>query len=484
MRSNVKKGFSRRGFLEICGLGTTGLLVRQSLLGDMAWAAPGDPKFFLLVYFSGGWDQLLALDPRNAKDPAYQLAAAKAAGGSGIYPMYEESAALDPAMDATMNATTQGAQTRTGVQQAGNLTFGPAVPSSLTTHAPSLAIVRGMSMDTLTHEVGRRYLITGKFPRGLSASGSSINTVVVGQTGSTLDLPNLAINVESYNETFPAFASAVNVQNSAAVRTVLTPQAVTSPLSAAAETRLMNFQHTDDSCEAHGLNANGLVKTFRDSQDQARQMTNPAKAALFNFAYPAPNTDVSDVFTAFGIDSAAKINTPLGTAALAAQAITTGVSQVVAVQLMNGLDDHFDLAGQQSISLRQGFDALGKLISRLKAVTVPGTTKSFWDCTTLLCFSEFARTPMVNGRDGRDHHLASSCLVAGPGIQGNQVIGATSNKGMGAQKVNLNTGLVDDTGGSLVHPSDVHATLLTSMGLSASGLSNQSPKIIQKLLKP
>jgi len=37
------------------------------------------------------------------------------------------------------------------------------------------------------------------------------------------------------------------------------------------------------------------------------------------------------------------------------------------------------------------------------------------DHTTLFAFSEFARTPMFNQFGGRDHHLTSSCLLAGAG---------------------------------------------------------------------
>src|SRR5215210_6197621 len=44
-------------------------------------------------------------------------------------------------------------------------------------HWQDLTIVRGVMMDTLTHEVGRRYFITGKFPRGLAANGSALPTM-------------------------------------------------------------------------------------------------------------------------------------------------------------------------------------------------------------------------------------------------------------------------------------------------------------------
>ena len=39
--------------------------------------------------------------------------------------------------------------------------------------AQKICVVRGMSMETLTHEAGRRRFITGKPPSGLLARGSS-----------------------------------------------------------------------------------------------------------------------------------------------------------------------------------------------------------------------------------------------------------------------------------------------------------------------
>ena len=60
------------------------------------------------------------------------------------------------------------------VQPAGsNIAFGPAIGKLAAQHYQDLAVVRGVNMGTLTHEVGRRYFLTGKFPRGLAASGSS-----------------------------------------------------------------------------------------------------------------------------------------------------------------------------------------------------------------------------------------------------------------------------------------------------------------------
>jgi uncharacterized protein (DUF1501 family) len=105
----------------------------------------------------------------------------------------------------------------------------------------------------------------------------------------------------------------------------------------------------------------------------------------------------------------------------------------------------------------------------------------------MVVFSEFARTPLVNSRNGRDHHLTSSCCVAGPGLKKNVVIGASADVDLVFQPIDTTTGqVVSNTNAPnawIVRPPDVHVTVLQSMGLSPSYLSNQSPQIISALLK-
>jgi uncharacterized protein (DUF1501 family) len=358
-------------------------------------------------------------------------------------------------------------------------------------HAADLAIVRGVSMDTLTHEVGRRFFNTGKFPRGLQASGSSLNTVVSGQSpalGNSLDLPNLVLSSETFNETYPAFASGVLARTSADVMTVLTPQTQAPVFFAQGEAALETFERNNDSCEAHGYDVDGLVSAFRASQAQARRMTNGSKAAAFNFTASA-SMETRAILDAMGVRTAGTgfnstdLAGPAGRAAIAAQALSQGLSHVVSLSLANGLDDHNDIYGAQGIEQRAGWEALGRLLAHLKTVqTAPGSGVSIYDRTTMLVFSEFARTPLVNVRDGRDHHLTNSCLIKGPGIRGNVVFGASSEVGMGVSKWNLRTGALDPAGVT-VKPAHVHATLLNSMGLGWGHLCNQGAKLLEPLLK-
>lgn len=474
----LKQGWSRRQFLEIAGLASGAVILRSGLLPMRAEASTGNPQLLLFAYFSGGWDQMLCWDPRDMSDPRFQADTAYQRGGSGIYPAYD--LVTDAAVRALLASQAPNA---TGIQSAGNLTFGPAVTASLMEHYNDLCIVRGISMETLTHEVGRRYFITGKFPRGLMANGSALSSVVAYQEGVSRDVPNLAVSTESYAEGLPAYAAPIHITSAAGLLDVLRPLGL--QLASASDAAIRDFETGIDTCEQHQHNASGLVSLFRDSRAKARTMTGGTAAQYFNFTLnPAQQTpEVRDLFSALQISTTADLNGPKGKAAIAAQALSRGVSQAVSVQIQGNLDDHFNWDTNHATTLKNGFEALGLMIRYLKSQQFRSTADTVWDHTTLICFSEFARTPLVNSRNGRDHHLTSSCVVAGPGIRGNTVLGGTTDLNLLYRKMNLATGQPDDASGTLVHPSDVHATLLKSMGLTYDHLFNQSPQIISAMLK-
>ena len=91
----------------------------------------------------------------------------------------------------------------------------------------------------------------------------------------------------------------------------------------------------------------------------------------------------------------------------------------------------------------------------------------FMDHTTIAVFSEFSRTPLLNGAGGRDHHISSSCLLLGAGLQHNRVFGKTGDVGMTPGQVDVATGLPKE-GGFTVLPEDIVATLLASAQLDYS----------------
>jgi hypothetical protein len=115
--------------------------------------------------------------------------------------------------------------------------------------------------------------------------------------------------------------------------------------------------------------------------------------------------------------------TETGAACLMARRLAeTGVSCVeVVVNGWDTHDDNFDKVGALCDALDP---ALATLLADLQS-------RGLLESTLVTCFGEFGRTPRINPRGGRDHWARSwSALVAGGGVIGGQVIGATDEDGM------------------------------------------------------
>ncbi len=80
-------------------------------------------------------------------------------------------------------------------------------------------------------------------------------------------------------------------------------------------------------------------------------------------------------------------------------------------------------------------------------------SRGLLDSTLVVWSSEFGRTPLAEGRNGRDHHpYAFSMWMAGAGIQGGRVLGSTDEFGLRPASNPLDA-------------HDVNATILRLMGL-------------------
>ncbi len=151
---------------------------------------PSD-RCFGFAYFEGGWNVLASLDPR---DPA--IYTPDRISDTLILPGYSLLS-----QDPTFPQTQVVPPTRTGAA-ASNITFGPAI-GRMAQHYDLCCVVRGMNMNTVAHEVGYRYFLTGKSPSGSSARGSSTATEIVGQMMPSVPVPSVAYGVETYNDRYP-----------------------------------------------------------------------------------------------------------------------------------------------------------------------------------------------------------------------------------------------------------------------------------------
>jgi uncharacterized protein (DUF1501 family) len=114
-------------------------------------------------------------------------------------------------------------------------------------------------------------------------------------------------------------------------------------------------------------------------------------------------------------------------------------------------DEHADIHNHRNHA-RASDRPIAALLRDLKA-------RGLLDDTLVIWGGEFGRTPTSEGAKGRDHHsLGFSMWLAGGGVKGGYVYGATDDLGFTAVH-------------NPVHVHDLHATILYLMGLDHERLT-------------
>ena len=107
---------------------------------------------------------------------------------------------------------------------------------------------------------------------------------------------------------------------------------------------------------------------------------------------------------------------------------------------------HDDLLGSHQKMAKKSDQPIAALLTDLQA-------RGLLDSTLVVWNSEFGRTPLAEGKNGRDHHpYGYSMWMAGAGIQGGRALGATDEFGLRAVEQPKS-----------IH--DVNATILRLMGV-------------------
>jgi hypothetical protein len=171
----------------------------------------------------------------------------------------------------------------------------------------------------------------------------------------------------------------------------------------------------------------------RETMGSARTMMSSEQLRAFEV-----NREPAALRAAYG-------DTAFGRGCLAARRLIEVGVRCVDVTL-SGWDSHADnhrIQGNLAAVLDPAFSTL---IRDLK-------DHNLFDRTVVICAGEFGRTPAINRLGGRDHWPNGfSVVLAGGGMRGGAVIGATDPAGRG-----------DST--DPVRVSDIHATVLTAVGI-------------------
>ena len=118
----------------------------------------------------------------------------------------------------------------------------------------------------------------------------------------------------------------------------------------------------------------------------------------------------------------------------------------------NGWDGHSDVNGNHTKLCAQSDLPVAGLLRDLKSRGLLESTLVVWG-------GEFGRMPMSEGSDGRDHNPHGFCMwMAGGGVKGGTVIGATDAVGLRATE-------------NKTHVHDIHATILHLLGLDHTRLT-------------
>jgi hypothetical protein len=202
------------------------------------------------------------------------------------------------------------------------------------------------------------------------------------------------------------------------------------------------------------LNREGLAPSEQDSELAARISAYELAFRMQSHAHEVVNVGGESAATRklYGLDK--PVTAEFGLRCLLARRMVERGVRFVQVYCgdTNGWDGHSKMDENHSRLCAQSDLPVAGLLKDLKS-------RGMLDDTLVVWGGEFGRMPMSEGPDGRDHNPHGFAMwLAGGGVKGGTVIGATDDVGLRAA--------VDKT-----HVHDVHATLLHLLGFDHERLT-------------
>lgn len=305
--------------------------------------------------------------------------------------------------------------------------------------ADKYAILRGVSHTLAAHELGSVYMLTGNRPIA-SLRYPSYGAVVSREMAAPSYLPPFVAipNQANYPTGFmgPEYGPFETGQTPAAGKAMeVRGLALRNGVTLEDVDRRQNLVKRYDTAFGSFAKEDKLLAGMDQFGQKAYEMMRSEKAReAFDLRKESEN-----VTKLFGAD-------PFSQSCLLATRLVESGVRFVTVNL-GGWDTHDQNFARLKDRLLPPLDAgLSGLFLALAA-------KGLLDTTTVFVTGEFGRTPKINQRGGRDHYpRAMFCLLAGGGLKGGQVVGASDAKGEGPKE-------------QAITPDDVAATFYRSLGI-------------------
>ena len=329
-----------------------------------------------------------------------------------------------------------------------------------------IALVRSMSAWALVHSLAQTWTQIGRNPVAALADIA----------------PNLGgiVAIEKDGERKPGqiFPSFVSLNTPSGPGSGYFPAAM-GPfrLNASNNTTATGVPNTTNANAANASAFEGMYNRLRQ-YDAAYRTNSPygREAQDYDAFFAAAkglmyNPAVDQAFKFSVADSQRYGATQFGNACLIAKQVLAADQGTRFVQIsLGGWDMHqgiYDNDAQRICARSPQLDnGLSALISDLKAA---GTLSE----TLILVVAEFGRTPRLSAAAGRDHFLLQSAMLAGGGVKGGKVIGATNADGSAVTE--FGWGGSGGSGPRYVRPEDLVATSLSALGIDWTTTRRDDP---------
>ena len=377
-----------------------------------AQAQYGVQRKLVWINLSGGWDILETVDPKQSANSKLDL--------------------LFPWADAHKLAGSSE-----------DIRVGRHLPGLASLGADTL-LIRGLAMGTTSHDAGSVYMDTGILSNSGRVNAASIPSIVASESSATIPIIQLSGGTEpQIDRGLLNPVSLVRAQNLELYRSMYPTE------KAQVERRILMLDYLKKSIARvkASQGSNDRLSSLENAEDKIRDQINSGIAdklqldssdkALFN----NPNTEGqrgSGAGEAF---------------ALALKLIKNDLVSCVNMGI-GGFDTHSN-QDRQLASILPSFDAYLKVfVNELRKADKLSST-------LIVLYSDFGRTPKVNGGSGRDHWPVGGAAFIGGGIAGGRAVGGTGTDLL-ALNTDLATGnpLAPGKGGDQLNPAHLGGAVL------------------------
>lgn len=413
MDRKARRDVSRRAFLGGAAalMGSAGLWYPKK-----AMAAPVERKF-LFCYANGGWDTTTILDPHFAED------------GVGAV----------PGVDMDVNSV---------LGTAGRIryTSGPdrlEVDDYFRNWGKYSAIINGVDAHSVGHDSGQKFMMTGTS----ASSYADWPTLLAANGTMEYPLPHIVFSGPS----FPGTQGAAVVRAGGGTLLSLIDGSINARADAPSPTLM---PPADDMIDQFVYNrvAEFAAQQKGIARERADGLLSNVERAM----------ELEGRQFEAGLDDLG--NTMLDSMLKASEMFRLGLSRCAMISIPGGYDTHGNIGAQapQQVAF---YAALNELFEHM--ANTPGhTADRLINEVVVVALSEFGRTPKLNGGGGKDHWPYNSVFVAGAGVAGNAMYGATDD-GLIAMPIDLKTGQASP-GGTMLGCEHVGLSLLQLGGLDPS----------------